>query len=251
MHRLIFILLLNFKYMKQVTIIFFIAIAISSCETAKQSVYPANEGYLNGDTLITQSLFNDKTATISEENIQRVLDGTYKLPRQLRVALVKLESSSQRRNSWYYWNDEQYLKTQQGYLALFTDKFKQSSRVVNTFSIPDVLISRSPSFTSIREAAVRMQADIVVIYSIASDLYSKYKAFSKPDIKAYATTQLIIMDVRTGLIPFSTISTKDALSQKKKEELENSEAASRVQNEAVLATITEISGKITDFLNAE
>ena len=202
--------------MKQVTLFIFLAILISSCDTGKQAT-SSSQGYANEDTLITQSLFNDKAATISEENIQRVLDGSYKLPRQLRVAIVKLESSSQRRNYWYYWNDEQYLKTQQSYLDLFTDKFKQSSRVVNTFSVPDVLISRSPSFTSIREAAVRMQADVVVIYSIASDLYSKYKAFSKADIKAYATTQLIIMDVRTGLIlPFSTISTKDALSQKKK-----------------------------------
>ena len=236
--------------MKQLTLFIFVAILISSCDTGKQTA-SSSQGYANEDTLITQSLFNDKAATISEENIQRVLDGNYKLPRQLRVAIVKLESSSQRRNYWYYWNDEQYLKTQQSYLDLFTDKFKQSPRVVNTFSVPDVLISRSPSFTSIREAAVRMQADVVVIYSIASDLYSKYKAFSKPDIKAYATTQLIIMDVRTGLIPLSTISTKDALSQKKKEELENAEAASRVQNEAILATITEIGGKVTDFLNAQ
>ena len=59
------------------------------------------------------------------------------------------------------------------------------------------------------------------------------------------------MNVRTGLIPFSTISTKDALSQREKEELENAEAAGRVQNEAVLATITEIGGKVTDFLNAQ
>jgi len=234
--------------MKQVTLFIGVVILISSCDTTKRA---ATQGYANEDTLITQSLFNDKAATISEENIQRVLDGTYKLPKQLRVAIVKLESSSQRRNYWYYWNDEQYLKTQQSYLDLFTDKFKQSPRVVNTFSVPDVLISKLPSFTNIREAAVRMQADVVVIYSIASDLYSKYKAFSKPDIKAYATTQLIIMDVRTGLIPFSTISTKDVLSQKKKEELQNAEAASRVQNEAVLATITEIGGKVTDFLNAQ
>jgi len=237
--------------MKYVTLFIFIAILISSCDTGKQAAYSLNQGYTTGDTLITQSLFNDKAATISEENIQRVLDGNYKLPPELRVAIVKLESSSQKRNYWYYWNDEQYLKTQQSYLDLFTDKFKQSPRVINTFSVPDVLISKSPSFTSIREAAVRMQADIVVIYSIASDLYSKYKAFSKPDIKAYATTQLIIMDVRTGLIPFSTISTKEALSQKKKEELENAEAASRVQNEAVLATITDIGEKITGFLNTQ
>ena len=237
--------------MKQVTLFIIAAILISSCDTTKQAAYSSNSGYGNEDTLITQSLFNDKAATISEENIKKVLDGSYKLPPQLRVAIVKLESLSQKRNYWHYWNDEQYLKTQQSYLDLFTDKFKQSSRVVKTFSVPDVLISRSPSFTNIREAAVRMQADIVVVYSIASDLYSKYKAFSKPDIKAYATTQLIIMDVRTGLIPFSTITTKDALSQKKKEELENAEAASRVQNEAVLATITDIGQKITDFLNTQ
>jgi hypothetical protein len=237
--------------MKQITLLVSMIILISSCHTAQQAAISTSPEYQNADTVITQSLFNDKAATISEENIQRVLDGTYKLPQQLRVAIVKLESASQKRSSWYYWSDEQYLKTQQSYLDLFADKFKQSSRVTKVFNIPDVLISRSPSFTNIREAAVRMQADVVVIYSIASDLYSRYKAFSKPDIKAYATTQLIIMDVRTGLIPFSTISTKDALSQKKKEELDNSEAASRIQNEAVLSTITDIGQKISDLLNTK
>ena len=96
-----------------------------------------------------------------------------------------------------------------------------------------------------------MQADVVVVYAITSDIYSKYKLFSKPDIKAFATTQLIVLDVRTGLIPFSTIMTRDYLSQKKKEELSNSEAASRVQNEAVLLTINDIGQKITQFLNAK
>jgi hypothetical protein len=59
------------------------------------------------------------------------------------------------------------------------------------------------------------------------------------------------MDVRTGLVPFSAISTKDPLSQKKKEELENAEAAGRVQNEAVLATIKDVGEEITGFLNTQ
>jgi hypothetical protein len=57
-----------------------------------------------------------------------------------------------------------------------------------------------------------------------------------------------VLDVRTGLIPFSAIVTKDTLSQKKKEELDYAEAASRIQNEAVLLTINDISEKITAFL---
>ena len=234
--------------MKQITLLIATIILLTACSTTRPSVYSSHANFSSGDTLITESLFNDKTSTISEENIQKILDGTYELPQKLRVAIVRLEPALQLRR---YWSDEQYLKTQQSYLDLFSDKFKQSSRVTKISIIPDLLISKSPSFTNIREAAVRMQADIVVVYSITSDIYSKYKFFSKADIKAFATTQLIILDVRTGLIPFSAIVTKDYLSQKKKEELDNSEASSRIQNEAVLLTINDIGQKITEFLNTK
>jgi len=233
--------------MKQTSLLIIVIALLTSCTTTRPLSNNSGTDYPSGDTLITQSLFNDRSSTISEDNIQKILDGTYKLSQQLRVAIVRLDNTTLQKR--YYWSDEQYLKTQQSYLDLFSEKFKQSSRVTNLSIIPDLLISKSPSFTNIREAAVRMQADVVVVYSITSDIYSKYKLFSKPDIKAFATTQLIVLDIRTGLIPFSTIVTKDALSQKKKEELDNSEAASRIQNEAVLLTINDIGQRITEFLN--
>ena len=232
--------------MKQIFPFLSVIFFMISCGTAKPITTSSGDSFTNQDTLITQSLFNDRNASISEENIQKILEGNYRLPQQLRVAIVRLDNTSQRRS---YWGDEQYLKTQQSYLDLFQEKLKQSARVANVSIIPDLLISKSPSFKTIREAAVRMQADVVVIYTINSDLYSKYKFFSKPDIKAFATTQLIMLDVRTGLIPFSSIVTKDALSQKTKEELDNTEAANRIQNEAVLLTINDIGQKITAFLN--
>lgn len=128
----------------------------------------------------------------------------------------------------YYYNDEHYLKTQQSYLDLFEEKCKRSQRVLSFSSIPDLLIAKPLTYTNIREAAVRLQSDIVLMYSISSDIYSKYKLFQKQDIKAFVTTQVLILDVRTGLIPFSAISTRDVLSRKKNEELDNSEATSRI-----------------------
>lgn len=233
--------------MKAAASLILAAIFFSACHTTKQNSGLGAPYYPTGDTLITQSLFNDRSSTVSEENIQKILDGAYALPRQLRVAVVRLEAPVQQRR-YYYFDDEQYLKTQQSYLDLFIEKFKQSPRVSKVTLIPDLLVSKTPGFTNIREAAVRMQADIVVIYAITSDLYSRYKAFSKTDIKAFATTQLIILDVRTGLVPFSSIVTKDVFSQRKKEEMDVSEAAGRIQHEAVLLTINEIGGKITNFL---
>jgi len=235
--------------MKQVLLLAMAIALLSSCDSTRQLSLASNQGTTTEvDTLITQSLFNDKNSIISEEGIQKILDGNYKLPQQLRVAIVNLENH-QRRYYWNDWSDEDYLKSRQSYLDMFAENFKQSPRVVNLSVIPNLLISNAPSFTNLREAAVRMQADIVVIYSINSDIYSKYKFFTRPDIKAFATTQLIILDVRTGLVPFSTIITKDYLSQKKKEEMDNAEARSRIQNEAVLLTIKEIGQKITGFLN--
>ncbi len=238
----------TYHFMKHIMSLIFSFILLTACSTGRSLAYNEEGGNPNNDTLITQSLFTDRASTIPEENIQKILDGSYKLPQELRVAIVKLEPASPLKR--YYWSDEQYLKTQQSYLDLFADRFRQSSRVTKLSVIPDLLISRTPTFTAIREAAVRMQADVVVVYAITSDTYSKYKLFSKAYIKAFATTQLIILDVRTGLIPFSTIVTKDHLSQKKKEELDNAEATSRIQHEAVLLTIDEIGQKITEFLHS-
>ena len=75
-----------------------------------------------------------------------------------------------------------------------------------------------------------------------------HKLFSKSDIKAFATTQLIILDVRTGLIPFSTIVTKEYQSKRQENELNDNEAANRIKNEAVLLTIQEIGERINGFL---
>ncbi|WP_149914512.1 hypothetical protein [Sphingobacterium cavernae] len=173
--------------------------------------------------------------------------GNYKLPNNLRVAFVKLESSQNERR--YYWSDEQYLKSQQQYLDLFNEKFKSSNRVKSISTIPDILISKNPTFSSIRESAVRTQSDIVVIYSINSDIYSQYKLFSKTSIKAFATIQLIILDVRTGLVPFTKIITKDFQDKKNETDLNESEATNRIKNQAVLLAIDEIGKQIIEFLN--
>jgi len=226
------------------------ALLLTSCSTTP---LPSSRPELAGDRIdyrdppITQSLFNDKSATISEENIQTILAGHYALPETLRVALVKLDGGQRQRN-YYYWTNEEYQKTQQSYLDLFTEKFKASRRVATVSVIPDLLISRNPTFVNIRESSVRTQADVVAIFSINSEIYSKYRAFSPDLIKAFATIEFILLDVRTGLIPFSTIVTKDYQSSKQKEDFGNQEAINRVKNEAVLLAINEIGEQLTKFL---
>ena len=235
--------------MKQLFPALCVLILLAACGTTK-NISNTGENTVTGygmpqDTPIIQSLFNDKASTISEENIQKVLDGTYQLPQQLRIALVKIDGYNEGR---YYCNDEAWLKNQQSYIDLFTTTLKQSARVKKITLIPDLLIPKPVTYTHLREAAIRMQADVVVLFTVTSDVYTKYKTFAKDDIKAFATTQVVMLDVRTGLVPFSTICTKDVLSQKKKEETDFYEARSRVKSEAVLLTIADIGERVNAFL---
>ena len=59
------------------------------------------------------------------------------------------------------------------------------------------------------------------------------------------------MDVRTGLIPFSTIITEEYQSKRQENELNDNEAENRIKHEAVLLTIQEIGERINSFLKNE
>ena len=242
------------NYMRHTILFFLTVLLLFSCATTGQmssdnEIFFRDYGIDNEPT-ITQSLFADNNSTISEENIQRILEGTFRLPDNLRVAVVKLESKQIGR-MYGWWTNEEYLKTQQAYLDLITEKLKSSPRVEKVSVIPDILISNNPTFVTIRESAVRTQANIVAIYSINSEIYTRSRAFTRADIKAFATTQLILLDVKTGLIPFSATITKDYQSRRNETELDDSEARNRIKNEAVLLTLNEIGMQLIDFLDKE
>ena len=71
--------------------------------------------------------------------------------------------------------------------------------------------------------------------------------FSKDDIEAFATTQVILLDTRTALVPFTFVSTKDALGQKINLDVDLQETRKRIQSEAVNLTIEDIGEKLVEF----
>lgn len=225
---------------------------LSSCNSQRplasvEEAYGASNTMNIGQPIedITQSLFSDKDATISEENIQRILDGSYSLPQKLRVGVVNLENNQYRN---YYWNNEDYLSSREKYLETITDNLKSISNIESVSLVPQVLLPTSPTFTSIREAAVRMQVDVIVVYSISGGMYSKYNMFKGSTYKAFATTQVILIDTRTGLVPFTRVITKDATTKKSDEDFNADDTRKRVQETAVVETLDNVCNELASFL---
>ena len=94
--------------MKYLLLITLVSICIS-CGTTNPNVTGMGKSQIpyNSDPKLTKSLFEDKSSTISEENIQKILEGNYQLPDSLRVSFVQIEDSAEQS---YLWNNEDYIK---------------------------------------------------------------------------------------------------------------------------------------------
>ncbi len=200
--------------------------------------------------IITQSLFENKESTISEEAIQRLLDGKIKLPDTVRVAVLNLNSTSSNYNR-YYWNNENELKTQREYFELLKSKLESTGKTKRVFLLPKLMTKSNATITQLRESAVRMQADLLLIFHIQSDLYYKYKMFKKNEVKGFATCESLLMDIRTGVIPFSDVTTHDILLKKEDEDFNNEELRKRAIQEASKMTLETLGNDLVDFFNTE
>jgi hypothetical protein len=196
---------------------------------------------------IVESLFNEKDKTISEADIQRLLDGSFALPDSLRVAVYKLGTNSPYAG-WYNRRAEYTVNAHQMYIDTLTQGILRDSKVKRVNIIPSLLLSNQPSITQLREASVRLQSDILVVFAPVSSVFYKTKTLKKDEVKAYATTEILIVDIRTALIPFSTIVSREVVVRKQSGETMD-ETKERAQREAVLRTLTEGSKQILGYLS--
>lgn len=197
---------------------------------------------------IKESLFNSLDRTINEEDIKKLLDGELRLPDTLRIAIYKFGTTNRSFQYLYYGiGEENSVKAHQSFVDTLVSKLHENPKVKQVNIIPSLMLSTQPTITQLREAAVRMQSDILLVFSSSSDIYYKSKVLKKDQTKAYATTEAFVMDIRTGLIPFSTMITKDFLTQRLSLE-EYEETRRRAQRLAVLLTLDEVGKQVNLFL---
>jgi hypothetical protein len=226
---------------KQILIYPILALLFIQCNSYQRMGNPSRE-------IITESLFNDKDRTLSEENIKTLLNGKLILPDTLRVAVFKVGMNNHFYSKMLYQrNSEVMVRGHQSLFDSLSVSLKQNPRVEEVHAIPTMMLSTYPNITQLREASVRLQSDILLVYSTTSDIYYHSKIIKKDEVKAFATTELFLLDIRTGLIPFSTVVTKDFVAKEIKGEL-SEEIRKRAEQEATLMTLMEIGEQIKVFL---
>ena len=240
--------------MNKYLFLFFVTVVFASCGRTYSKVgsptFGNNTEQRYEPELITQSLFSDKESTISEADIQRLLNGKIQLPDTVRIAILNMNSTYSNYNR-YAWNNEEEMQTQRNQFELLKIKLESTGRTKKVFLLPKLMTKANPTLTQLRESAVRIQADLLLIFHIKSDLYYKYKMFKKNEVKAFATCESLLMDIRTGVIPFSDVLTHDVLKKKEDEDFNNDELRKRAIQEASKMTLESLGNDLIDFFKNE
>ncbi len=195
---------------------------------------------------LSRSLIPSDAAVLSDQDIGRILTARVEVPDRMRVAVLYL--SHDRDREWWQQVDlggDSFRSALNPVLRLL-----ENERVTDVSFLPSFLLPAQKSIPLIREAAARYQADWVLIVKTEAREYRKDRVLGKDEARACCEAECAILDVRTGTIPYTSVSQGEATAVKIDGEYSLSETSLRAEGMAVERAMTENVAGLLDFLGA-
>ena len=190
----------------------------------------------------TESLFTSDEAILSAGDIQKILAFRYTPPPLNRVGIVALG-----RNFWFGYSEE-LTRSGADIQEKFVKGLRASPKVYDASYLPTLLIPQKRTVGHFREAAARYQADLLLIYRAACRTYDKYRFFTPDEAKSYCNVEAVILDTRTGIVPFSVTASRDFMTKETREDLNFQETLARAELAALADALQEVGGEVVKFL---
>ena len=224
---------------------------LAGCQKGLERSTPlmARSDYLAREP-IAESLFPSDQAVLGDEAVGKILSSKLELPGKAKLALMKFPETDESGYGRYRWREEQYLRLQQEQVDTLSKALLLSDQIAEATPLPSLMTPSRLSIPVLREAAVRMQADLLLVYRVGSDKYSQIRIFAKDKVKAYSTCELVLLDVRTGLVPFTRVVSREGLEMKKPADLDLSETMRRVEQLSAAEALKSAAEDLVSFLKS-
>lgn len=203
---------------------------------------PALFARLNTDEARTYSLFPADEAVLSDETIERALNARIAFPDEARVVIVQLGKPTH-----WYWSEELATLSADAVHAL-TDTLASSPRIGSANQLPALLTPRRPTVPHLRAAAARSQGDLMLLYRVETRSFEKQRFLAAAETKAYCHVEALLLDVRTGLIPFSTVVTETFTAKEDADDVSFAETIRKAELQAIAGALRQIGREVCEFV---
>lgn len=189
------------------------------------------------------SQFAGNAAVLSDEAIGAIIEYNYKPPPLSRIALMSFGTEV-----WSQWFEEQSLATERMRRNVI-GRLIASPHVYDASFLPSILIPETRTVPHLREAAARYQADLLLVYRSHRRTFEKHRLFRTSRLRAFCGVEAVLLDVRTGLVPYTSVASRSYEIEQSDSDLNFQETTLRGQLAAVTQALSDVSTSLVQFLS--
>lgn len=231
--------------MKKFALLFLVCL-LPAC-TSSVSTQPRPTSYYEEQTRSENrteqfSLFKSDREVLSDEDIARILEYPFRVPPQSRVAILPIGQ-----RSWGGWSYE-FTRLSENIETEFIRVLRSSRFIYDASYLSSLLVPEQRTVPYLREAAARYQADLLFMYRSGCQQYEKSRLFSADETKAYCTVEAVVLDTRSGIIPFTSVATEEYSAKETKEDINLLETIHKAEMQAISSALSRIAKDFVAFL---
>jgi hypothetical protein len=191
----------------------------------------------------SKPLFKSDASVLTDADIERIINYRLTLPKQNRIAILSLSGAS----FWRFYSDD-FAQLNEAMEKEFIGTLRASGRVYDASYLPALLVPENRTVPQLREAAARYQADLLLAYRTRCASYDKWRLFTPNETRAYCSVEALVLDVRTGIVPFTSVSTNNVETTISGDDKNFAETVKRNELAAVGKSLNEIAKGLVRFL---
>lgn len=209
------------------------------------SISPASP--IGGPGLLERpgSLFKEDQAVLSNADFDKILATKVALSPQAKLAVVRFGQLPY----WWGWSED-FVRMNEKIDTDFLGRLRTSKQLKDVAYLPSLVTPNEMTIPYLRQAAARFQADLLLIYRTSTQTYNRQKVFTKDQGKAYCTVEAILLDTRTGLVPFSTVVTESYSTTRTGDDADVYEMTARAQQQAIAQSWLRLADQVVAFVGS-
>ena len=225
-----------------------VALLLTGCSVGSKSYYDMNtdlqaeRAALADAPPAPMSLFKSDQAVLSNAEIEKIFATRVVPPAKARLAVLRLGTSSA-------FVAPELVALEKSATDDVLAKFRASPRVSHAMVLPTMLTPTQMTIPYMREAAARLQADTLMVYRTASQIYQRSRAFAADETRAYCTVEGILLDTRSGIVTYTAVATEQFSAKRRSNDLSFRETMQRAEQEAVGKALLKVAGELVTYLD--
>lgn len=175
-------------------------------------------------------------AGASDSVLAQLLSHRLSLPARVSVGVLHLRGTRARR----WWAPGETNEASQELADSAVAFLRAGTRVERASVLPGMLVGDQQAIAVLREAAARLQVDLLLVYRPSCRLYERVPFLGNLQWRSVCTLEAVAIDTRTGLLPFSLVATNEQVTQRQRGEFQDAESQNRGQLGAMLQALRTI-----------